>query len=80
VRILSTVSHSGDSGSLSRQSMWDVGFLVDKVPLGQVFTSTFYPTIIIPPLKVRPRTGLEGPEGKNRYSSTLSLTSALDGE
>ena len=29
--------------------------------------------------KILPRTGHEGPEGKNRYSSTLSLTSALDG-
>ena len=29
--------------------------------------------------KVRPRTGHEGPEGEQRYSSTLSLTSALDG-
>ena len=28
--------------------------------------------------KVHPRTGYEGPEGKQRYSSTLSLTSALD--
>jgi len=28
--------------------------------------------------KVRPRTGLEGPKGE-RYSSTLSLTSALQG-
>jgi len=28
--------------------------------------------------KVHPKTGLEGPEGENRYSSTLSLTSALD--
>ena len=26
-----------------------------------------------------PRTGHEGPEGKQRYSSTLSLTSAIDG-
>jgi hypothetical protein len=26
-----------------------------------------------------PRTGHEGPEGEQRYSSTLSLTSALDG-
>ena len=25
-----------------------------------------------------PRTGHEGPEGKQRYSSTLSLTSAID--
>jgi len=28
--------------------------------------------------KVHPRTGHEGPEGEQRYSSTLSLTSALD--
>jgi len=28
--------------------------------------------------KVHPRTGHEGPEGEERYSSTLSLTSALD--
>jgi hypothetical protein len=30
-------------------------------------------------LKVYSRTGNEGPEGEQRYSSTLSLTSALDG-
>jgi hypothetical protein len=30
-------------------------------------------------VKVHPRTGHEVPEGKKRYSSTLSLTSALDG-
>jgi hypothetical protein len=29
--------------------------------------------------KVLPRTGHEGTEGEYRYSSTLSLTSALDG-
>jgi len=29
--------------------------------------------------KGHPRTGHEGPEGKQRYSDTLSLTSALDG-
>ena len=29
--------------------------------------------------KVHPRTGHEGPQGEQRYSSTLSLTSALDG-
>jgi hypothetical protein len=29
--------------------------------------------------KVHPRTGHEGPEGEQRYSPTLSLTSALDG-
>ena len=28
---------------------------------------------------VHPKTGHEGPEGEGRYSSTLSLTSALDG-
>jgi len=29
--------------------------------------------------KVRPRTGHEGPEWGKRYSSTISLTSAVDG-
>ena len=29
--------------------------------------------------KGHPKTGYEGPEGEYRYSSTLSLTSALDG-
>ena len=29
--------------------------------------------------KVYPITGHEGPDGEKRYSSTLSLTSALDG-
>jgi hypothetical protein len=29
--------------------------------------------------KFQPRAGHEGPEGEKRYSSTLSLTSALDG-
>ena len=29
--------------------------------------------------KVQPRTGHEGPEGEWKYSSTLALTSALDG-
>ena len=29
--------------------------------------------------KGHPRTGHEGPEGEQMYSSTLSLTSALDG-
>jgi hypothetical protein len=28
--------------------------------------------------KIQPRTGHEGPEEEQRYSSTLSLTSALD--
>jgi hypothetical protein len=30
--------------------------------------------------KVRPRIGHEGPEGEKRYSSTLSLASAPDGD
>jgi hypothetical protein len=30
-------------------------------------------------LQIRPRTGHEGPEGKYRYSSTVSLTSDVDG-
>jgi hypothetical protein len=30
-------------------------------------------------VKVHPRTGHEDPEGEQRYSYTLSLTSALDG-
>ena len=30
--------------------------------------------------KVHPRTGHEGPEGEYKYSCTLSLTSALDGD
>ena len=30
--------------------------------------------------KGHPGTGHEGPEGQQRYSSTLSLTSALDGD
>jgi hypothetical protein len=30
-------------------------------------------------LKVHPITGHEGPEGEQRYNSTLSLTLALDG-
>jgi len=29
--------------------------------------------------KIHPRTDQEGPEGEQRYGSTLSLTSALDG-
>jgi hypothetical protein len=29
--------------------------------------------------KIHSRTGHEGPEGEKRYSSTLDLTSALDG-
>jgi hypothetical protein len=33
----------------------------------------------IPKGKVHPRTGHEGSEGEWRYSSTLSLNSALDG-
>jgi len=36
-------------------------------------------TFVICVCKVHRRTGHEGPEGEYRYSSTLSLTSALDG-
>jgi len=35
--------------------------------------------IIIIKYKVHPRTGHKGPEEEKRYSSTLSLTSALEG-
>jgi len=35
--------------------------------------------IEIDKFKFHPRTGYEGPEGENMYSSTLFLTSALDG-
>jgi len=35
--------------------------------------------IIIIKCKVHPRTGHKGPEEEKRYSSTLSLTSALEG-
>ena len=45
------------------------------------------PSCITPPLygkgkgkgKVHPKTGHEGPEGEQKYGSTLSLTLALDG-
>jgi len=30
-------------------------------------------------VKIHPKSGHEGPEGENSYSSTLSLHSALDG-
>ena len=35
--------------------------------------------VICKKVKVRPRTGLEGPEKEQTYSSTFALTSALDG-
>ena len=38
-----------------------------------------FPTKITLKGKVRPRTDHEGPDGEYRYSSTLSLTSALEG-
>ena len=40
--------------------------------------STFFQTHTLKG-KVHPRTGHEGPEGEEVYSSTLSLISALDG-
>jgi hypothetical protein len=57
---------------------------------GKFTTATFFPvqyTMIILFLtaklnkdkgKVHPRTGHEGPEGQQRYSSSISLTSALE--
>jgi hypothetical protein len=39
----------------------------------------YSPNIIKVKGKVRPRTGDEGPEGVQTYSSTLPSTSALDG-
>jgi hypothetical protein len=48
-----------------------------------IFSTTFVWNIILIEVKgkgkVHPRTGHEGPEGEKRYSSTLSLTSALNG-
>jgi len=41
--------------------------------------NTFHYGLIKGKVTVHPRTGHEGPEGESRYSSTLSLTSALDG-
>jgi len=41
-----------------------------------------YPTDVFPPYgkgKVHPLAGHEAPEGEQRYSTTVSLTSALDG-
>ena len=47
-----------------------------------LMASSFAPSLWEPgkgKCKVHPRTGHEGPEGEQRYSSTLSLTSAIDG-
>ena len=46
-----------------------------------VNTAVYYYAIVtsVSRCKVRPRTGHDGPEGEQRYMSTLSLTSALDG-
>ena len=45
----------------------------------QIFFVTFHSVSSIKVKgKVRPRRGHEGPEGEQRYSSTLSITSALD--
>ena len=49
-------------------------------PLEQVLSFTEENTVDLHSMgKVNPRTGHEGPEGKYRHISTLSLTSALDG-
>jgi hypothetical protein len=42
------------------------------------FSYTFYVTTVSGKGKVRPRIGHEGTQGEQMYSSTLSLTSALD--
>ena len=39
----------------------------------------FVSVIVVLSFKVRFGRGLEGPEGEQRYDSTLSLSSALDG-
>ena len=38
-----------------------------------------YAVVLKVKAKVHPRAGHEGPEGEQKYRSTLSLTSALDG-
>ena len=48
------------------------------VPLSSNIPSLLSPPHPIRPKKVHTRTGHEGPDGKEMYSSTLSLTSALD--
>ena len=44
-----------------------------------VFASAVKAVLLSDEGKVCSRTGCEGPEEEQRYSSTLSLTSALDG-
>jgi hypothetical protein len=52
-----------------------------KEQLVYILWFLFFPSVL--PCKVKdkvhPRAGREGPEGEQRYSSTLSLTSVLDG-
>jgi hypothetical protein len=51
-------------------------FVTDNTILAYVVLSRQMYTLYMKG-KVHPRTGHEGPEGESRYSSTLSLTSAL---
>jgi len=44
-----------------------------------IFQTNSQSNIVVVKSKVRSRQGHEGPEEEYRYSSTLSLTSALDG-
>jgi hypothetical protein len=55
---------------------WAVGYLVNNTGYSKRIEH-FQKSII--KLKHTPRIGHESPEGEYRYSSTLSLTSALDG-
>ena len=53
-------------------------FKYDRDKLWLVYTQSV-PVIFEPPCKFHPGTRHEDPEEEQRYSSTLSLTSALDG-
>jgi len=57
------------------QSAFEMG---KKEPVEIRFSSLIYNYCESKKGKVHPRTGHEGPEGEWSYSSTLSLTSALD--
>jgi hypothetical protein len=90
---LSPTSHNGGPCSVPSQST--SGFCRTKWQLDRFiaeYCDPFSPVTIIPPMlhthfylysvlkgKGNSITGHEGPEGESRYSSTFSLTSALDG-
>ena len=64
---------------MPEQSVWRCVVKVDACYWTRYFEVP--PSVIIPWVKTkfRPRTGHEGAQGKYRHSSTLSLTSAVDG-